>query len=140
MNIPQIFLVTLLCLIIVFTFSSLHIRLEMVDGQLQEAWFVFLPGFQESYYPEHVVELKDWVGTGMKDIEIFDDGQKSPELEAGAALKGMGLYTDDYINRKVDGHWQLYRPEATKKYLTLEAPYRISPFKPANMSSVDSKR
>jgi hypothetical protein len=113
-----------------YLLSTLHIRLKEINGQLMQAWYVQLPGWSESYYPEQKVDLSDWVGSSIKDLSVNVGGVKSPELEAAATLKAIGLYGNDYTEKQIDGHWILFRPEKTEKVFNMSANYRVSRYTP----------
>lgn len=117
--------------LIIYMVSTFHVRHEMIDGQMMKAWYVNLPGMGSVYCPQQTSNLKKWAGSTVNGLEIAVDGERHLELEAAAALKAMGLF-QDYVIKKIDGQWTLYRPEKTKRYFTVAAHYRISRFKPVD--------
>ena len=121
-------ILSVLILLFLYLISTAHIRHAIIDGQRMTAWYIMLPGWSEVYYPEIIVDLKPWMGSGIKDLTVKEDGENSPELQAAIALKGLGVYGDDYETKKIDGEWVLFRPSRSEKYFTLTAFYRISPY------------
>ncbi|KKU29477.1 MAG: hypothetical protein UX41_C0018G0009 [Candidatus Collierbacteria bacterium GW2011_GWE1_46_18] len=122
--IPSVFIVYMMI-------TTSHVRHEIIDGQMMKAWYVNLPGMGSVNYPQQTADLNKWAGSTVNGLEIAVDGERHPELEAAAALKSMGLF-QDYVIKKIDGQWTLYRPERTKRYFTVTAHYRISRFKPVD--------
>lgn len=117
-------------ILISYVFSTLHVRYESTGDQLMKAWYVRLPGWSESYYPEHKVDLSNWVGSNLKNISIEENGVRNPELEAAATLKALNIFSNEYTEKKIDGHWFLFKPEKTEKYFSWTANYRVSQFAP----------
>lgn len=120
----KVFWVILFIVVAAYLNSTVHVQYSRTEVPAK-AWFIQLPGWEEVYSPEQVVELADWVGSGMKDLTVTVDGGRSPEIEAAAALKSLGVYGEEYEVTRRDGHWVLCRPAITGRYFTLQANYRI---------------
>lgn len=117
----------------IYLAATLSVRHEKVGGNLVQAWFVQLPGWSSTYYPEDTVNLQNWVGTrSSATIVLTADGKEDPEATAGKTLQSKGLYSDYSLVRQ-KGHWVLYRPARTEKYLSLSAFYRVSPWSPSSL-------
>lgn len=107
-----------------------HVRHDIVDNRMMQAWFVNLPGWETVYYPEQNIDLSSWVGSrGSLTVKV--NGEENEEVNAGLTLKLMGLYSD-YDFQQREEHWVLHRDASTKRYFTLGAYYRVSPWKPSS--------
>lgn len=106
-----------------------HNRLKEENNTLYEAVHVQLPGFVESYSPEHIIELKDWTGSSIEGITVEENGVRNPELEAEPFLRVIGWATKDYVRESTaDGHYILRKPAQTFRYFSWRAYYRVSPW------------
>lgn len=87
-------------------------RLDFRNGVYYKAWHIKGPGFVSWIECEIKQPLKPWVGSGIRGLEVKDTqfGKNIPELEAAAALKALGLYTDTEATL-IDGEWYLFKPE-----------------------------
>lgn len=70
------------------------------DNPNQSAWFVYLPGWQTGGSPEHIIELKDWVGSGVENITVTVDDQRNAELEAEIMMRYLGLLMKNMFVRR----------------------------------------
>lgn len=109
-----------------------HERHKMIDGKLHKAWHIQLPGYVETYYPEHIIHLKDWAGSSYSGITVTVDGLRNAEIEAEPVVRLIGLATEEYVREEVDGHWVLRRPEKITKQFSYTAYYRVSKYTPDN--------
>lgn len=126
-------LISVSLLYVLLTVLDLQVRyIRSEDGEIFQALFVRLPGYVESYSPEHTIQLKDWVGSSITGMDVQVEGESSPELEAELVLRAIGMATDEYVREKLpDGHWILRKPEQVHRYFSLSAHYRVSPMWPA---------
>jgi len=127
-------LFVILFVFVLFKIATGYERHDRIGGKLVKAWHISLPGYEEMYYPEQTINLKDWVGTKWGSLEAVDKdtGQKSAEATAGIALKTTGIYSDYELKQGEGGHWILWRPASSKKYFTWTTYYRIAPWRSAD--------
>ena len=87
-----------------------------------------MPGYETCFYPESIVDLGPWVGTKYDSLTAIskETGKEIPEVNAGMALKIMGLFLDHEIRQMPDGKWVLHRAYKKERYFTGSAFYRLT--------------
>jgi hypothetical protein len=103
---------------------------QMVGGSgkriLCQAWHISLPGHSTYVECEQWENLSKWVGTKMQGQD-----DPNPERTAGLALMKTAWCpeSEGYHLEERDGHWFLHKHERVVRYFTLQAFYRIGPWK-----------
>ena|SRR3989338_8002457 len=100
------------------------------DGRKEKTfWAIMFPGETTSFHPEHIIELKDWVGSkfdGLRGVNS-DTNKEVPEVTASIALKAIGIANPSYqLEQKLDGHYILKSPESTTRYFSWHAHRQVT--------------
>ena len=122
-------LLLLLLPVLCWFLAGIHETADKVDGHFVKAWAVFGPGYVTTYYPEHRVDLRDWVGSKVSGLSAQVNGHGNPEVDAGFALRATMFRDHDFVQR--DGHWELFKPASESQFWSWTgAIYRLTPWRP----------
>lgn len=107
-------------LVIVGKGAFLH---RVKDGQLERAYYVFLPGYETWYSPEHTMPMSNWIGTKLISDSVTTNVVEQ-EYQAARVLSTWSIFSD-YTPKLMNGHWVLYQASSSSQHWAWKAPYRI---------------